>query len=67
MVQLVTLQQVLRQRGQSSLQMASRETLQRWPAVSQTGPHQPGTDAETETQAQEIEIKNRKKLISAHK
>lgn len=49
MVQLVALQQVLRQRSQSSLQVAQGEALQRRPAVSQTGPHQPGTEPETQT------------------
>ncbi len=33
-VQLVALQQVLRQRGQSSLQVAQREAVQRWETVS---------------------------------
>lgn len=42
MVQLVTLQQVLWQRGQSSLQVAQGEALQWWPTVSQAGPRQSG-------------------------
>lgn len=70
MVQLVSLQQVLRQRCQSSLQVAQGETVQWRPAMSQTGSHQPGTNTETGTfpssvlksesgAEQEIEIKNR--------
>lgn len=41
-VQLVTLQQVLRQRGQSALQVAQGEALQWRQALSQAGPRQPG-------------------------
>jgi len=41
-VQLVALQQVLRQRGQSSLKVAQGEALQWGKAVPQTGPRQPG-------------------------
>lgn len=41
-VQLVAMQQVLRQRGQSSLQVAEGEAVQRRPTVSQAGPRQSG-------------------------
>lgn len=41
-VQLVTLQQVLRQWGQSSLQMAAGETVQRREALPQARPCQSG-------------------------